>query len=108
MNRFAENKQPMFFGKGPLFLAVTTAVILAFFLAAFSGIGAQARKKETENLQHALNQSVTICYALEGSYPENLDYLKEHYGISWNEQRYLVDFETVGGNLPPDITIIER
>lgn len=94
--------------RGSLFLALSTAGILLFFLAAFSRIGTQAREKEAENLQHALDQSVIICYALEGSYPESLDYLKEHYGISWNEQRYLVDFETVASNLPPDITILER
>lgn len=108
MNRFEEKKKSRFRGRGIMSLALSCAVILLFFVWAFSGISGQARQKETENLRRALEQSVIICYALEGSYPESLDYLKEHYGISWNEQRYLVDFETVGSNLPPDITIIER
>ena len=55
-----------------------------------------------------LEQSVTLCYALEGSYPESLDYLQNHYGIRWDEERFLVDFEPVGSNLPPDVTVIAR
>lgn len=108
MNRFEEKKKSRFQGRGVWAPALSGGVILLFFIWAFSGISGQARQKETENLQRALEQGVIICYALEGSYPESLDYLKEHYGIDWNEQRYLVDFETVGSNLPPDITIIEK
>ena len=108
MNRFLQKKQRIHRMKGPVLMLLSSLGVLAFFFVTFSEIGSQAKEKETENLRHALEQSVTICYALEGAYPESLDYLKEHYGISWDEQRYLVDFETVGSNLPPDITIIDR
>jgi hypothetical protein len=42
---------------------------------------------------------------MEGAYPESLDYIKEHYGISWDESKYLVDYEVTGANLMPDVTI---
>ena len=45
---------------------------------------------------------------MEGSYPESLEYLKEHYGITYDEDRFFVDYKIVGTNILPDVTIIEK
>lgn len=107
MNRFSKHGRWHFPGSSILLPASMTAgILLAGFLAA-AGIRRDTGRRERENLERALNQSVTLCYALEGRYPESLQYLKDHYGIRWDENRYLVDFETVGSNLPPDVTVID-
>lgn len=106
MNRFRDRKirsvRP-----GGLFLSV---VLMAGCFGIFSGavldMGKDIQQKEQEHLEQVLNQSAAICYSLEGSYPESLSYLKEQYGIRWDEEKYLVDFESVGNNLPPDIVVI--
>lgn len=85
-----------------------TVAVFGFLLFGISRTGREAAEKEKNNLQSSLEQSVITCYALEGAYPVSLDYLQEHYGIRWNEKRYLVNFEPVGSNLPPDITVIEK
>lgn len=108
MNRFAYEKERRLRIGGPLFTGCFVAAVLLVFLSAFNGIGKDARQKEAENLRLALNRSVIIYYAMEGSYPESLEDIKERYGISWDENRYLVDFETVGSNLPPDIAILPK
>lgn len=46
--------------------------------------------------------------ALEGVYPESLEYLKEHYGLTYNEDRYIVNYEALGSNLMPDVTVMEK
>lgn len=107
-NRFRNPKERRFRISGPVLTAVLTLCVFAFFLRAIVITGEDVSQREGENLKQALEQSVVICYALEGSYPESLQYLKDHYGISWNEERYLVDFEVIGSNLPPDITVISR
>lgn len=107
MNRFSEKKQFPKSG-GIVISALGAAAILAVSWMGFQKMETDAKKKELENLSKALEQSAVICYALEGSYPESLEYLKNHYGISWDEQRFLVDFEAIGSNLPPDITVIPR
>ena len=63
---------------------------------------------EKEILEKAINRSVTQCYALEGDYPASLTYLKDNYGLTYNEEHFFVDYQYIGGNLRPDITIIER
>ena len=45
---------------------------------------------------------------MEGSYPESLDYLKEHYGLTYDDHYFFVDYHAAGANLFPDVTIIER
>lgn len=105
MNRF-QKKRHLPRTKRWILSAGLTVCILGTFYEAADWIETDARRKEAEQLQQALDQSSALCYALEGSYPVNLEYLKEHYGISWDSRRYLVDFEWVGRNLAPDIEVI--
>ena len=42
-----------------------------------------------------------------GVYPENLDYLREHYQLSYNEEKYHVFYEPLASNLMPSIKVAE-
>ena len=46
------------------------------------------------------------CYALEGAYPQDFDYLAERYGAAVDESRCRVDYIYIGSNLMPDITVV--
>ena len=37
-----------------------------------------------------------------------LEYLKEHYGLTYNEDSYIVNYEALGSNLMPDVTVMEK
>lgn len=63
---------------------------------------------EKEILTSALDKSIAQCYALEGAYPPDLAYLSDHYGFTYNKKHFFIDYQYIGGNLRPDITIIER
>ncbi len=64
--------------------------------------------REKALLDQALSRSITQCYALEGTYPPNLTYIEDHYGLTYNHDHYYIDYQFIGANLRPDITIIER
>ena len=59
-------------------------------------------------LEESVRRSAAACYATEGIYPPDVDYMKEHYGIQIDESRYLVRYEVFAENLMPDITVLER
>ena len=61
-----------------------------------------------EILDQALSRSITQCYALEGTYPPDIKYLQEHYGLTYDEDTFYIDYQYIGSNLRPDVTIIER
>lgn len=92
-------------------------ILISFLLFAFVfiifwlGVSSMQEKVDTEGiktLQNAVTRSVTRCYAEEGSYPESLDYLKKHYGLHYDEDKYFVDYQPLGANIMPDITIIQK
>lgn len=64
--------------------------------------------KQQESLETALRRFVVQCYAVEGAYPPSLSYIKEHYGLIYDEDLFFVDYASVGSNLFPDITIIRK
>ena len=91
-----------------LILAVVT---LAIWLAAFSWIyesmTASSAAAQRDFLAQALDHAITTCYALEGMYPPDLDYMKEHYGLVYNEDLFYVDYQPIAANIRPAYYIIE-
>lgn len=89
----------------PILLLVLTLFFFVVFADSFSRSN---RMHEKIILQDALDRSITQCYALEGMYPSDLAYLEEHYGLTYNREHFFIDYQYIGGNLRPDVTIIER
>ena len=90
-----------------LFLTILVFLACALLLwRGVSSISAQAEDSRIENLKNAIERSAVHCYAVEGSYPESLDYIKTHYGISWDPDKYVVDYTILGSNMMPIVTVI--
>lgn len=88
-------------------ILILVAVLAAFVFFSNSMVTTNA-EREKEILENAIDRSITQCYALEGVYPNDLTYLEENYGLIYNKEQFFVDYQYIGGNLRPDITIIER
>lgn len=56
--------------------------------------------------ENAVVQSAVHCYSVEGAYPDSLDYLKKHYGITWDESKYKVTYEIIAKNIRPEVKVI--
>ena len=65
---------------------------------------AEGERMLKESLQHA----VVSCYALEGAYPENVEYIQKHYGVQIDESKYIVHYEIFAENILPEITVLAR
>lgn len=92
---------------GVLFSLGILVVVLCFFTAMNNLQGGQ-RQEGKEQLETALRRAAVTCYAAEGVYPPNLDYLTEHYGVQIEESRYTVYYDIFADNLMPDITVLEK
>lgn len=84
------------------------AVIAALFLSGVSMVSDRTDIEEEETLRRAINRGIVHCYSIEGAYPENLQYLKDCYGLTYNEEIFFVDYQVLGSNILPDVTIIDR
>lgn len=91
-----------------LLLPAAAAVALVMFAAALDGLSAGRDAEDLRQLEEALRRGCAACYAAEGVYPPNLEYLEDHYGIRVDEERYAVFYSAFADNLMPDITVVVR
>ena len=90
-----------------LLLPVIAAAALLMFAAALSSLDQGRAEEDMRQLEETLRRACVACYAAEGSYPSDLNYLKERYGIQVDETRYTVYYNIFASNLMPDITVLE-
>lgn len=81
-------------------------IVMAVFLTAVTSVSKNTARQEARELEDSVRRSVIHCYALEGFYPEDIKYLEDNYGISYNHEDYVVSYEVIGENIMPDIMVI--
>ena len=59
-----------------------------------------------ESTKNAVLKGAVQCYAVEGRYPESLSYLEQHYGVSYDKDKFIVSYEITGSNRMPQVTVI--
>ena len=86
--------------------AVILVLVLAVMLA--GRIERSQGAEETEIVRKAIKEAAITCYAVEGAYPDDIDYLRQYYHLSYDEDRYLVTYNAFASNHIPDIYVTER
>ena len=86
-------------------VTIFVAILVLFFLAVDS-MGRSSISKEQQSLENALSRDIVQCYAIEGRYPPSLEYLEQHYGLTYDKSTFFVDYLPIAGNLYPDVTVI--
>ena len=69
-------------------------IVIGFFCFFADRIRYSNEAEQKAILQNALTRMITECYAMEGSYPPDVDYLVEHYGLTYDEDEYWIDYPT--------------
>lgn len=90
------------------FPALIFVIVLSMFICFSTSFSQSSLEQEKQILENAIQRGIIQCYALEGTYPIKLSYLEEHYGLSYNREHFFVDYQYIGSNLRPNVTIIER
>lgn len=98
-------------GTGKNFLRVllaplAVAAALVCFAAAVDRLEEGQSAQRLQQVEQAVRRSCLSCYALEGAYPPDLNYLKDRYGLQIDEDEYIVRYCAVAQNLMPDIYVL--
>ena len=91
----------------PLIWVLVILCALFCFLAAIFNLDNGQAIEEKERLEEALSRAAVACYAIEGAYPPDLEYLIENYDVQINTERFTVKYELYASNLMPDITVLD-
>lgn len=109
MNRFTirEDKKHIHLPRIKLIYLICPVIFIIFILS-LSAVGNSTVSRQKESLETALNRDIIHCYAVEGFYPPSLSYVEEHYGLTYNKDLFFIDYQPIGSNIRPDVTILIR
>lgn len=86
-------------------LAIITAVMLLSF-AAIRGYGSRYDDTRHKEVRETVLSAVAQCYALEGAYPPDLEYLEKSYGLILDRSRYIYHYDIFASNIFPDVKVL--
>lgn len=95
-------------GRGLIITLLVFAVLLGSGFILINRVEKDASIQEMEIVRTAVRSAVLTCYAVEGAYPDQLDYLKTHYGLAYDENRYIVVYDAFASNIMPDVSVLEK
>lgn len=86
-------------------LAVLAAICIVFY-AGISYAGRETISQEQISLQQALQQGAIRTYAMTGHYPQSLEELLTDYSISYDPDKFVVEYVPNGSNLLPSVSVL--
>ena len=93
--------------KREIAIVLLMALLLGGAWLLITRLGNKSGAAQTEFVTEAVHNAALTCYAVEGAYPTNLEYLRTHYGLAYDQSRYFVRYDSFGSNLMPDISVTE-
>lgn len=87
---------------------VIFTVMLIWFVLAISNAGESTSRNELAAVRATVENGITMCYAIEGAYPEDLEYLVENYGVIYDSRKYIVYYDRFAANIRPTVSVLER
>jgi type II secretory pathway pseudopilin PulG len=93
-----------------VFWVLVLAALIAFVvMRGASYFGDKAAERQAQAIQNNAIRCAQQCYMLEGSFPATaggIEYLRDKYGLTWDERRFAVYYESTGENLTPVIHVV--
>ena len=90
----------------PKIIAVILIIILAMSLMIAASPSKELDAESISAIRDAVRRTALQCYAVEGVYPPDLEYLEENYGLKINTRDYIIVYEAFASNLPPSIRVV--
>lgn len=84
------------------------AIAGAALLIGLSGYADGYSDQKVSEVRNTVLSYVAQCYALEGEYPPDLDYLAEKYGLQLDKDRYIYHYDMYASNILPDVRVFPR
>ena len=82
--------------------------IIIWFMIGIDRTRSVSDEQRLSNVKQSVMNGAVLCYSVEGFYPDSLDYLKENYGLSYDESRYHVYYGYVSADIRPSVMVYDN
>lgn len=93
--------------KSALVPIIFSLAIMGMIIFGLQETDASGKDEAVRVLEDSIRQAVIMSYAVEGKYPDTVEYIEQHYGVKIDRNRYLVHYNVFASNLMPDIMVLE-
>jgi hypothetical protein len=87
---------------------VLIAVVVIVFLSSAMGFKDDGREMYARVIEETVQKYLIQCYASEGSYPPDLEYLAQNYGLILDHENYIYHYRPFASNILPDVKVFVR
>lgn len=94
--------------KSTLLTILIFVSILVCLVLGFNNLNNAQNTEDFKRVEANLASSIIACYSIEGSYPESLEYLRNNYGLYFNEDLYQIHYRFLGDNLMPEFKVFNK
>jgi len=91
--------------RGLIVSVAALALVAGVFAWAVTAADRQSEAEQQAQLLGAIRRALVTCYATEGQYPPTIEYLKEHYALVIDDERFLVSYDAFASNIMPSVSI---
>lgn len=91
-----------------LLLALMMVLVLGVTVYLCGALENKTDQNRQQLLEDAVKNCAVQCYALEGEYPRNLEYLEKNYTLQLNRDQYVYHYKFIGANMMPEISVFEK
>ena len=91
---------------GTLLMVLLFVLVLTFVYGQASGISKEVKENDVKVLEDACNNAIITCYAVEGVYPKDIDYIVENYGVVYDKEKFFIIYENEIINARPRVEVV--
>lgn len=90
------------------FKFISVIIIIVLIVYMYIAVDNAQSKSDEESyniLSDAIIRSAVQCYAIEGFYPPDIEYLENNYGLLVDHNKYFVSYSVFASNIIPEVQV---
>ena len=84
---------------------VLFVLVIGVLLMGFNNAFSVVNDSDLSRVKQNIKDGIIECYAIEGKYPESIEYLKDNYGVYFNDESYQIHYRYLGLNMMPEFDV---
>lgn len=80
-------------------------IVGIFWYGSYSADG-KYDEQQLSTVEDAVKRAAVSCFAIEGVYPPSVDYMREHYGLAVDEDKFTIIYMVYSSNMMPEIDVL--